>query len=49
MVAGKSFISKKSKEQGFLRKSHPKIPVPSVKGSVIRKKFILGPDPGSRE
>jgi hypothetical protein len=45
IVSGASFISRKIKEQGFLRKSHQKTyPLDPV--SEIRKKFI--PDPGSR-
>jgi hypothetical protein len=48
IVSGESFISKKIKEQGFLRKSHQKT-YPLDPGSGIRKKFIPDPDPGSRE
>jgi hypothetical protein len=44
-----SFISKKLKEQGFLRKSSPKTyRYPLDQGSGILKKFIPDPDPGSR-
>jgi hypothetical protein len=46
-VSGTSFISKKIKEQGFLRKSHQKT-YPLDPGSEIRKKFIQDTDPGSR-
>jgi hypothetical protein len=47
IVSEASFISKKIKEQGFLRKSHQKT-YPLDPGSRIRKKFIPDPDPGSR-
>jgi hypothetical protein len=50
IVSGASFISKKIKEQGFLRKSHqnhtPWIRDPR---SGIRKKFIPDPDPGGKK
>jgi hypothetical protein len=46
IVSGASFISKKIKEQGFLRKSHQKT-YPLDPRSGIRKKFI--PDPGGKK
>jgi hypothetical protein len=49
IVLRASFISKKIKEQGFLRKSHQKT-YPLDPESEIRdpEKFIPDPDPGSR-
>jgi hypothetical protein len=49
MVSGASFISKKLREQGFVRKSRPKT-YPLDPGSEIRdpEKFIPDPDLGSR-
>jgi hypothetical protein len=47
IVSGASFISKKIKEQGFLRKSHEKT-YPLDPRSGIWKKFIPDPDPGFR-
>jgi hypothetical protein len=48
IISGASFISKKIKEQGFLRKSHQKT-FPWIRDprSGIRKKFI--PDPGGKK
>jgi hypothetical protein len=48
IVSGASFISKKIKEQGFLRKSHQNTD-PLDPGSEIRKKFIPDPDPGGKK
>jgi hypothetical protein len=53
IVSGASFISKKIKEQGLLRKSHQKT-YPLDPGSEILdprsgKKFIPDPDPGGKK
>jgi hypothetical protein len=46
MVSGASFISKKLKEQGFVRKSHPKT-YPFDPGSEIRDPEKIHPGSGS--
>jgi hypothetical protein len=47
IVSGASFISKKIKEQGFLRKSHQKT-YPLGPGSEIRDPEKIHPESGSR-
>jgi hypothetical protein len=49
IVSGASFISKKIKEQGFLRKSHQKTYLDPRSGIRKNSSRIRSPDPGGKK